>query len=991
MELTPHQREAVEHKQGPLLIIAGAGTGKTMVITQRIGHLIATKQARPEEILALTFTEKAAREMEERVDPLVPYGYTDVWISTFHAFGDRVLHDHAILLGLSPDFRVLTRPEQVIFLRDHLFELPLDQLRPLGNPTKHLGALLTTISRAKDEDTSPSDYLLYAEKLLAEARIEPDEPERADVARQQIEVARTYQKYQELLAQSGFIDFGDQVALTLKLFREHPAVLAGYQQRFRYILVDEFQDTNYAQYQLVKLLGHGHRNITVVGDDDQSIYRFRGAAMSNILIFGQDWRDAEQVVLTENRRSTQTILNCAYRLIRHNDPERLEVKSAINKRLTAMRDVAEPISVQHLHYDTFSAEADGIARLIKERRDKGIWSYRDVAILTRANDGADPFLRSLNLFGIPWRFSGSRGLYSLPEVRQLIAFLRVLSDPHDSPSLYSLASSSLYLLPMSDLIQCNRLCGRQHLSLYTIFQKFQATGSKSQIQNPPLQFSDSHSQFSTLHFQLSTEGQVTISRLLDDLSAYQELSRSHTVGVILYEFFKRSGWLHRLSESNTPKADMELQNIARFFDTVRRFETLTDHPTIPGFVHYLDALIQAGDDPPTAQADTDADAVTVLTIHRAKGLEFPVVFMIRLVEHKFPTRDRHDAIELPEALIKDILPAGNFHLQEERRLFYVGMTRAMNELYLTSARDYGSERERKVSRFVVEALDLNPKNMATMISSPLEVIKRHAPVSLPIEIQAKPLRSDDPLQLSYYKIDDYLTCPLKYKFTHILHMPIYQHHSVIYGAALHQAIAAYLRARVNHQPFTRTDLHRVFEQEWRSEGFISREHEEQRFAMGKTVLNQFYEREEARGVLPTMVEESFKFVVGPNIISGRWDRIDERNGNAFIIDYKSSHVSDQKKANRATRGSLQLSIYTLAYQARTGKLPAEVQLHYLESGLIGHAIPKEKDTQKTREMINRAAAGIRAQDFTAKPTFMACSYCAYREICPYTSFGKEQA
>jgi DNA helicase II / ATP-dependent DNA helicase PcrA len=991
MELTPHQREAVEHKQGPLLIIAGAGTGKTMVITHRIGHLIATKQARPEEILALTFTEKAAREMEERVDQLVPYGYADVWISTFHAFGDRVLHDHAILLGLSPAFRVLTRPEQVIFLRDRLFELPLDRLRPLGNPTKHLGALLTTLSRAKDEDTSPSDYLLYAETLLAEARAKTDEPERADDGGQQIEVARTYQKYQELLARSGFIDFGDQVALTLKLFREHPAVLSRYQRRFRYILVDEFQDTNFAQYQLVKLLGREHRNITVVGDDDQSIYRFRGAAMSNILIFGQDWPEAKQVVLTENRRSTQAILNCAYRLIRHNDPERLEVKSAINKHLTAMRDVTTPISVQHLHYDTLSAEADGVARLIKERRDRKIWSYRDVAILVRANDDADPFLRSLNFYGVPWRFSGSRGLYSLSEVRQLIAFLRVLSDPHDSPSLYFLASCPLYQLPMADLIQCNRLCSRQHLSLYSVFQKFLAPSSKSKIRNPQLQSSNSHSQISTFNSQLSTEGQATISRLLDDLSAYQELSRNHTVGVVLYEFFKRSGWLHRLSELNTPKADMELQNIARFFDAVRRFESFTDHPTVPGFVHHLDALIQAGDDPPTAQADSDADAVTVLTIHRAKGLEFPVVFMVSLVEHKFPTRDRHDAIELPEALIKDILPAGNFHLQEERRLFYVGMTRAMNELYLTSARDYGSERERKVSRFVVEALDLNPKSMAAMISSPLEVIKRHESISTPVEIQVKPLRPDDPLQLSYYKMDDYLTCPLKYKYTHILHMPIYQHHAVIYGAALHQAIAAYLRARVNQQPFTRTDLHRVFEQEWRSEGFISREHEEQRFAAGKTVLDQFYMREEAREALPTTVEQPFKFAVGPNIITGRWDRMDEHDGNAVIIDYKSSHVTDQKKANRATRESLQLSIYTLAYQARTGKLPSEIQLHFLESGLIGHANPTDEDTQKTRETIQRAAEGIRAQDFTAKPTYMACSYCAYREICPHTSFGKEEA
>jgi DNA helicase-2/ATP-dependent DNA helicase PcrA len=968
MELTPQQREAIEHDRGPLLIIAGAGTGKTLVITHRIAHLISDKRARPEEILALTFTEKAAKEMEERVDQLVPYGYADVWISTFHAFGHRVLRDHAVLLGLPPTFRVLTRPEQVLFLREHLFELPLSRLRPLGNPTKHLEALLTTISRAKDEDVSPSDYLAYAEKQILDAQTHSDEPERLDETTRQLEVARTYEKYQKLLAQSGFIDFGDQVALTLKLFREHPSVLAHYQKRFRYILVDEFQDTNYAQYQMVKLLGREHRNLTVVGDDDQSIYRFRGAAMSNILLFREDWSDAKCVVLTENRRSTQAILDCAYRLIRHNDPERLEVKVGIHKLLIAKRDVAEPLPVRHLHYDTLSSETDGVARLIKERRDRGWWAYRDVAILVRANEDADPFLRSLNLYGVPWHFSGSRGLYSLPEVRQLIAFLRILADPHHSTYLYFLASSPLYHLPMDDLTQCNRLCHRQHVSLYTVFR--QAVKDPSGL-------------------SISAEGQATISKILEDVSTYQELSREHSVGVVLYEFFKRSGWLKRLSEANTPKADMELQNIARFFDGVRRFETLTEHPTVPGFVEHLDALIEAGDDPPTAQADTDADAVTVLTLHKAKGLEFSVVFMVSLVEQKFPSRDRHDAIELPEGLIKDILPQGDVHLQEERRLFYVGMTRAMNELYLTGARDYGTERERKVSRFAVEALDLNPKNVVPLKSSPVEAIERHAPPAEAPEVLTTPISPDEPLQLSYYKIDDYLTCPLKYKYSHILHMPIYQHHAVIYGAALHQAIAAYLRAKVHGHPFSLSDLQAVFEREWRSEGFISREHEEQRFATGQAVLKRFYEREEARGLLPTAVEETFKFSLGSNIITGRWDRIDVTDDEAVIVDYKSSEITDQKKADRATKENLQLSIYTLAYQAKTGRLPKEVQLHFLESGLIGRAVKTTEALEKTKDTIADVAEGIRAQDFTAQPTYLACSYCAYREICPYTSFGKE--
>jgi DNA helicase-2/ATP-dependent DNA helicase PcrA len=982
--LNSAQQEAVAFGEGPLLIIAGAGTGKTLVITHRIARLITAKRARPEEILALTFTERAAQEMEERVDQLVPYGYTDVRISTFHAFGDRLLRDHALLLGLPPTFQVLTRPEQLLFLREHLFELSLERFRPLGNPTKHLQSLLTTISRAKDEDVSPADYLRHAEACVTQTSAEADPERRAvlqDEAAQQLEVARCYSRYQELLGQAGLIDFGDQVTLSLTLFREHPAVLARYQEQFRYILVDEFQDTNYAQYLLIKMLGGQRCNLTVVGDDDQSIYRFRGAAMSNILMFGRDYPDAKRVVLSENHRSTQVILDTAYRLIRHNDPERLEVHERINKQLVAARPASDAPPVRHLHYDTLSAEADGVARWIKEAHDGGRL-YREIAILVRGNDHAEPYLRALNLASIPWRFSGSRGLYHQPEVRRLLAFLRVLADPHDSPHLHYLACSPLYLVPMADLTECTRLCRRQHASLQTIFRRL-----KSDLSRLPV----------------SLEGRASIAKLLADLDEHRERARHLTAGGVLYEFFKHSGWLKELGTVQTARSEAELQNIARFFEMVRRFELRTEHPTVHACVSYLTQMIEAGDDPPTAQADVDADAVTVMTIHKAKGLEFPVVFLVSLVEQRFPSRDRTDAIELPSELIKDLLPEGDIHLQEERRLFYVGMTRARDELFLTSARDYGTNRLRKVSRFVVEALGLNPKLLHPAASSPLEAIERHAPKqaerTLPADLMGgQPLQTGAPadahlpLQLSYYKIDDYLTCPLKYKYTHLLHMPIYQHHAIIYGAALHQAIAAYLRAKVDAassggRRMTLAQLHEVFEREWRSEGFISREHEERRFATGHEVLAQFYAREEASDAPPAAVEQSFKFSIGPNTVIGRWDRVDERDGRAVIIDYKSSDVRDQKKADQEAAKSLQLSIYALAYSAKQGRLPEEVQLHFLESGLIGRANKDEDDLEKTRSTILKAADGIRAQNFAATPAYLACQYCAYREICPHTARG----
>jgi DNA helicase-2/ATP-dependent DNA helicase PcrA len=394
-ELTTTQREAVVHEQGPLLVLAGAGTGKTTVITRRIAWLISEGLASPKEILALTFTEKAALEMEERVDLLIPYGYVDVTVKTFHAFGDTLVRDHALRLGLSSNVRVLSRAEQVVLLRQNLFDLPLTQYRPLYDPTRYLEALTSMFARAKDEAVTPEEFLAYATTQHSPGAV--------------VELANSYATYQRLLREADAVDFGDQILLAIQLLDQHPEVRSALQQRFRYILVDEFQDTNYAQFELVKLLAAKHQNIAVVADDDQSIYKFRGAAISNVLGFKEHYPGARGVVLTENHRSPQAILDAAYRLIRFNDPDRLEVKHGIDKRLLSAK--GEGTAPWHIHFDTATSEADGVAQLIAEGVEAGR-RYGDFAILVRSNNDADPFLRSLNMRGIPWTFSGNQGLYA---------------------------------------------------------------------------------------------------------------------------------------------------------------------------------------------------------------------------------------------------------------------------------------------------------------------------------------------------------------------------------------------------------------------------------------------------------------------------------------------------------------------------------------------------------------------------------------------------
>jgi DNA helicase-2/ATP-dependent DNA helicase PcrA len=1018
--LNREQLRAVTHGDGPLLVVAGAGTGKTQVVTRRIAWLIASRRVRPSEILALTFTDKAAAEMQVRVDQLVPYGYADAAISTFHAFGDRLIREYALELGLPPDVRVLSRPEVVIFLRERLFDFELDRFRPLGDPTRFLGSLATHFSRLKDEDVSPAAYLAHADRdgaaaerlaALATGRRATEEARDAaaaavEAADRQLELARAFTRYQELLAAAGFVDFGDQVALALRLLRESPAARREVQGRFRYVLVDEFQDTNRAQAELVAVIAEPHRNVTVVGDDDQSIYRFRGAATSNILEFRERYRRTRLVVLRRNYRSRTGILAASHRLIRFNDPDRLEVRAGIDKRLRAQRP--EPPAgkrapaVRHEAFGTGGEEADWVAAEIAARVASGA-RPRDHAILVRSNAEADGMLRSLNLAGVPWRFSGSSGLYARPEVRLLLAFLRAVADLGSSTDVYALAASDVYALGGEDLTAIVSGARRRNRTLWEVLEELD--------RQPGL-------------LRVSPSTRTAVTRLVADLRRYVQLAHERAAGEVLFAFLKGSGMLARLAAADGMASGDALQNVARFFDIVRGQSALLSDDRSTFVARHLQTLIEAGDDPPTADLDTDADAVAVLTVHKAKGLEFPTVFLIGLVDGRFPATNRRDPLTVPAELVNERLPEGDHHVQEERRLFYVAMTRARDELVLTHAADYGGRRARRVSPFVLEALDL-PLAVASAgprSARPLERLAAFEAVAAPV--QAGRGASNEPLSLSFYQVDAYLACPQRYWYGHVVHVPIAPHHSLVYGSALHKAVQDFHRGQARGESMTEAALVASFEAAWRNEGFLTREHEEARLAAGRVALRRFREEQLLPGaVVPAYVEREFSFSLGGDRIRGRWDRVDieplEREGvgpasvgvsvvatprtssapgvsadvveptlpllpreRVTITDYKSSDVRDPVKARQRARESLQLTIYAMGYEAMTGRLPDAVQLHFLESGLIGRAEVDEKRLARGRESIGRAASGIRARAFEPTPDVMACTYCPYRDICP---------
>ena len=978
--LNTEQKRAVTHREGPLLVIAGAGTGKTTVITHRIAHIISRKWAKPSEILALTFTDKAAGEMEERVDLLVPYGFVDTWISTFHAFGDRILREHSIDLGLPANFKILSKTEQIIFLRENIFAFELKYFRPLSNPLSHVEELINHFSRLKDELIAPADYTAWAQnqKISAKGRSLPRRQAGASGGKSQnketkleneksLELANAYQRYQDLMIQAGNLDYGDQIYLTYKLLSENKNVLKLCQKRFKYILVDEFQDTNYAQYQIVRLLSQKHKNLAVVGDDDQSIYRFRGASISNILSFKKDYPKCKQVVLNQNFRSTQQILDASYKLIRHNNPDRLEIKNKIDKRLKSSKRGVPP---ELLHCLTLSCEADQVAKKIQELKRSKKYSYKDFAILARANNHLVPFMQSLNSLSIPNVFAGSSSLLQQPEIKMLIAFLKSLVYDDDNLSFFHLATSEIYQIDPETMTR-----------YYT-----QAKRSNRKI---------------TEIFATANEDNKQIAEIISDLENYRKKFNEYSAGEILYDFLKSKKYLKRLTRKLSVENEVKIANIAKFFERIFEFDQTATDRSVHNFLQNLELIIEAGDDQLASDIDPDLDAVNVMTVHSAKGLEWPVVFVVNMVADRFPSRDRREKIPIPDKLIKEKLPEKDFHLQEERRLFYVATTRAKDYLYISSAEDYGGKRAKKLSQFVMEMLDDPNLGKIGHKLSPIEKIARHGKEvsSLPagrqgIRYPVSSMKQDKILKLSRQQIDDYFTCPKKYYFASVVKIPLPTNWHFVYGTAIHEAIGRYYARRIRGEKPDLQLLIDDFNQSFVSEGFITREHEEQKKKVGVETLIRFFEEDQKTDLTPEKVEEPFEFSEDNIKINGRYDLIVGKGPPATasrkalragekveILDYKTSDVKDQKDADRRIRESTQMKIYALAWCEKFNAIP-KTTLFFIESNLKGEKIFEKKDLDKTKEMIFEVAKGIKLNDFKAKPDIRQCSLCSYKDICP---------
>lgn len=673
--LNKDQKDAVIHTEGPVLIMAGAGSGKTRVLTHRVAYIIEHNHVMPWNILAITFTNKAAREMRERVSKLLGEGGNDVWVSTFHALCVRILRRYIDVLGYNRAFTIADTSEQRTLVKRVLRELNIDPKK--FDPRSILGS----ISNAKNDLLTPKAFRQKAVSAFDKI------------------VADVYDRYQSELKQNQSLDFDDLIMVTIELFDSHPDVLAYYQDKFHYIHVDEYQDTNEAQYRLVNTLAQKNRNICVVGDADQSIYGWRGANMQNILDFKKDYADAHVTLLEQNYRSTKTVLAAANSVIAHND-------NRADKNLWTENEQGEQIS--YYRGQTENDEARYVVAKIQEEMAKAKRDYGSFAILYRTNAQSRVIEETLLKSNIPYTMVGGHKFYDRKEIRDALSYLTLLGNPDDSMSFERVINEP------------KRGVGQASIERLRVFANDHGWSLLEAAKNIDLAN------------EISTRAKNSIGGFEQMVSLIAAKLDTMSITEIAQEILDQSGYLSTLKASKSLESQSRLENLEEFISVTQKYDSENQGETgQQNLVNFLSdlALVSDQDD-----LEDDNAQVTLMTLHAAKGLEFPVVFIMGMEEGLFPlSRAAQDESEL----------------QEERRLAYVGITRAKEKLYITNAYSrmlYGRRQTNPESRFVNEIKPEllhydNPKQTESPISTPFDCRTRRATATTyhrPSQIVEKP-------------------------------------------------------------------------------------------------------------------------------------------------------------------------------------------------------------------------------------------------------------
>lgn len=628
--LNPEQQKAVKTTEGPLLIMAGAGSGKTRVLTHRIAYLMAEKQVAPWNILAITFTNKAAREMNERVQKLLGPAAGEIWISTFHSMCVRILRRDIDRIGFNRNFTILDSSDQQSVIKKILKDKNIDPKK--FDPRAILGA----ISSAKNELITPEEYASQAGSYFEQI------------------VSDVYEEYQKRLSKNSALDFDDLIMTTIKLFTRVPEVLDYYQKKFQYIHVDEYQDTNHAQYRLVKMLASRLKNICVVGDSDQSIYRWRGADISNILSFEKDYPNANVILLEQNYRSTKRILQAANHVIEKN----------INRKPKKLwTENSEGNKIVYYRADSEFGEAQFVASKIRELVDSGKRKYEDIAILYRTNAQSRMIEEVLLKSNISYNIVGGIKFYDRKEIKDILAYLRLISNPDDDISLTRIINVPKRGVGSTSVDKIANYAMLNEISMFQALEEVEEIG-------------------------LSTKVTKTLVEFREMIRNFERMQDYLSVTELAEEVISKSGYRDMLKSEKTIEAETRIENIDEFLSVTQNFEKQSEDKSLVAFL--TDLALVADIDRLDEDENVAKDAVVLMTLHSAKGLEFPVVFLIGVEEGVFPhTRSLDDEAEM----------------EEERRLAYVGITRAEEELFITNAQMrtlFGRTNMNAESRFIRE-------------------------------------------------------------------------------------------------------------------------------------------------------------------------------------------------------------------------------------------------------------------------------------------------
>ncbi len=612
--LNEKQREAVLYNDGPLLIIAGAGAGKTKTLTTKIAYLIKELEVSPYNILAITFTNKAAKEMKDRIEGLIGSIAKKIQISTFHSFGLKLLRENYKILGYDSNFVIMDSDDSLSVVKKIIKDMNLDP--KVYNPR----AIRNKISSCKNELMAPKDYERFAASDYEQV------------------VVQVYEKYNKKLKNNNSVDFDDLLILPIELFRNNPDILEKYQQIYKYLLIDEYQDTNEAQYILTKMISEKNRFITCVGDDSQSIYSFRGANYKNILNFEKDYPDTKTVLLEENYRSTSTILDAANQVIKNNRQKK-------DKKLWTSRGIGDKIK----YYRAFNErdEAQYVIRKVKELINKGV-EYQDIAVLYRTNAQSRVLEEEMLKENLPYRVIGSFYFYSRKEIKDLIAYLRLIHNPKDNVSLLRIINTPKRGIGLKTIESLTITADSQNISIFEAINSGKELEFKHMIEK--------------------------LSAMKDDLTLTELIDKVLTA----------SGIKNELESEKTLESEIRLENLEEFKSITKSFEEKD------GLISLEDFLLEISLISDVEEYKDDPNKISLMTIHSVKGLEFNHVFVVGLEEGIFPH-------------INSLMD--NSELEEERRLCYVAITRAKNDLYLVNARHrtlFGKEQINPVSRFINE-------------------------------------------------------------------------------------------------------------------------------------------------------------------------------------------------------------------------------------------------------------------------------------------------